>query len=74
VKSTPLGHLALALGIAALPALFLFMLGLPLGLAAVAVGAVGTARNDRRRTAVAGLVLGLIAVAAAIFLIARPDD
>jgi hypothetical protein len=66
---------SMALRIAAVPALFLFALRPPLGLAAAVTGAAAIVR-DRRADgrAVAGIILGLVALAGAAVLIARPDS
>jgi hypothetical protein len=75
MNRTPLGYISLALGVVSLPMLFVCMLGLPLGVAAIAAGGVGLARREpARTTALAGIVLGLLAVAAAVVFIVRPDD
>jgi predicted permease len=73
-----LGTTALALGAVSIP-LTLFLVGLPLGVAAVAIGGIAHRPGHVRagtesRNAWAGLALGLIAVALGVFLIARPDS
>jgi hypothetical protein len=71
----PLGTISMVLGIAAVPTLFCFGLGLPLGLAAVTTGAVALIRQRRPGgRAIAGVALGLVAVTVAVILIARPDS
>lgn len=69
-----LGLLAFSLGIASIPALFVCFFGAPLGVAAIVTGGLALARGQRRSgKAIAGIVLGLIALAGAAVLIARPD-
>lgn len=73
-----LGVVSLGLGAIAIPTLFCFGLGLPLGLAATVTGAVALVRARDRpageaRRAVGGIALGLFALAIAAALILRPD-
>jgi hypothetical protein len=71
------GTVSLILGTAAVPALLLFGLGLFLGIAAVVTGVVALVRRDRApgdpKRAAGGVALGLLALAGAVVLIARPD-
>jgi hypothetical protein len=70
-----LGLLAFSLGIASIPGLFVCFLGVPLAVAAIVTGGLALARGrPRSGKAVAGVVLGLIALAGAVVLIARPDS
>jgi uncharacterized membrane protein HdeD (DUF308 family) len=74
-QPTRYGSLALTLGVASVPALFVFFLGLPLAVAAIATGAVGVVRDrSQPGRAVAGIVLGVIALVCAVVLVARPDS
>jgi hypothetical protein len=73
-RAEALGTAALALGIGAVPALFVCLLGPPLALAAIVAGTVALVQGRHRPgRAIAGIVLGLVALAGAVILIARPD-
>jgi hypothetical protein len=82
MKGNPsMSLLSLGFGIAAVPLLFCFFLGLPSGVLAVGFGVAALRRGpsdpaeaERRWAAVSGLVLGLVGVALGIFFIARPDS
>lgn len=75
--NTP-GLLALVLGIAALPLVFCYLLGLAAGVAAIGLGAIGV-RNYSRGTATnagqatIGLACGVIATLAVLVIIILPN-
>jgi hypothetical protein len=74
-----LGVVAIGLGAVAIPTLFCFGLGIPMGLAAVVTGIVAFVRDrgrvqGERSRAVGGVALGLLALAAAALLVLRPDS
>ncbi|MGN9909805.1 hypothetical protein ACTMTJ_19855 [Phytohabitans sp. LJ34] len=74
----PLAVVSLGLGAVAIPTLFCFGLGIPLGLAAVVTGVVAFARERGRPgggagRAAGGVALGLLALAGAAVLVLRPD-
>jgi len=72
----PLAVISLGLGAVAIPTLFCFGLGLPMGLAAVVTGVVSLLRGrgggDAGRAA-AGIALGLVALVGGAILVLRPD-
>ncbi len=73
------GLLALVLGIASIPLLFCYVLGLPAGIAAIVLGIVGKRRADRglasnRGQAIAGIATGALGVLATAVIIALPDS
>jgi Domain of unknown function (DUF4190) len=73
------GLLALILGIASIPLLFCYVLGLPAGVAAIVLGIVGKRRADRGAAtnpgqAIAGIVTGAVGVLATAVIIALPDS
>ncbi|WP_432994500.1 hypothetical protein [Dactylosporangium sp. CA-233914] len=74
-QSTPYGNIALALGIASVPALFVSFFGPLLAVAAIATGALAMTR-DRARSgrAVVGIVLAAVALTGAVLLVIRPDS
>jgi hypothetical protein len=80
-RNPSMSLLSLGFGIAALPMLFCFFLGIPsgvlaigFGIAALRRGQTDTAEAQRRWAALVGLILGVLGVALGIFFIARPDD
>ncbi|MEJ3750002.1 hypothetical protein WEI85_42910 [Actinomycetes bacterium KLBMP 9797] len=68
-----LGSYSLALGVIAVPSLFLCGIGAVLALAAIVVGVIGL-RGPERGRAIAGIVLGALTVATVIFFILTPDS
>ncbi len=80
-RNPSMSLLSLGFGIAAVPLLFVFFLGIPSGLLAVGFGiaALRRGRSDpaeaaRRWAALVGLILGVLGVALGIVFIARPDN
>jgi hypothetical protein len=72
-----LGSISIVLGLTAIPALLFYPISLLLGLAAVGTGAVALRQGGRqidRGRAIAGIVLGVLAVTAAAVVIALPDN
>jgi hypothetical protein len=73
----PLGSISIVLGLTAIPALLFYPISLLLGLAAVGTGAVALRQGGRqidRARAIAGVVLGVLAVTVAAVVIALPDN
>jgi Domain of unknown function (DUF4190) len=73
------GLLALVLGIASIPLLFCYILGLPAGVAAIVLGIVGKRKADRGVAnnpgqALLGIIAGAVGVLATIVIIALPDS
>ncbi|HLV57652.1 MAG TPA: hypothetical protein VKY81_02075 [Natronosporangium sp.] len=77
-QSDTLGLLSLILGIASIPLVFCFVLGLPAGLAAIILGAIAL-RRVRPETAanrwqpIVGIICGAIGVVAVVVVILLPD-
>ncbi len=70
--------LSLVLGIASIPLIFCYVLGLPAGVAAIVLGVLALRRtreqpNAARWQPLVGIVCGAIAVIAMIVVIALPD-
>lgn len=77
-RANTIGLVAMVLGILALPLIFCYALGLPVGIAAVVLGAVGLYQANRgqasnRNQALVGLACGAIAIIVMIVLIALRD-
>lgn len=76
--SNTLGLLALILGIASIPLVLCYALGLPVGIAAIVLGVLGLrqarlGRASNRGQALAGLVCGAVGTLAMVVIIALPD-
>lgn len=77
-RANTIGLVAMVLGILSLPLIFCYALGLPAGIAAVVLGAVGVYQANRgvasnRNQALIGLICGALALIAMIVIIALPD-
>jgi Na+/proline symporter len=77
-QTDPLAVLSLVLGIASIPLVFCYALGLPAGIAAVVLGALSLQRTRRqpaasRWQAVVGMICGAVAVIAIVIIILLPD-
>lgn len=77
-RANTVGLIALILGVLALPLIFCYALGLPIGVAAVVLGGIGLYQANRgqasnRNQALIGLVLGALAVIMMIIIIALRD-
>lgn len=71
-----LGTTSLVLGALSIPLLLCFFAGPLVGVAAIVAGLLalrGDAKDGRGR-AIAGIALGVVAIAAAVLLVARPDS
>lgn len=73
------GLLALVLGIASIPLLFCYVLGLPTGVAAILLGIAGKWKADRGVAdnpgqALLGIITGAVGVLATVVIIALPDS
>lgn len=74
-QSKQYGDAAFALGIVSIPALFVFFIGMPLGVAAIVTGAIAVVRERSwYGRAIAGMAFGAIALVGAVVLIIRPDS
>ena len=80
-RNPSISLLSLGFGIAAVPMLFCFFLGIPSGLLAVGFGIAALRRGrsdpaeaERRWAALVGLLLGVVGVVLGVVIIARPDS
>lgn len=77
-QTDTLGLLSLVLGIASIPLVFCYVLGVPAGLAAIILGAIAL-RRVRPETAanrwqpIVGIICGAIGVIAVVVVILLPD-